>query len=68
MGEMADYRLYCRNRAGRIDLADWFAADTDHDAISRARVTKAGARKCEVWHKSRLVARLSFGQVEKFQP
>ena len=66
---MADYRFYCVNGAGQIELGDWFAADNDDEAIAKARQLRPDARKCEVWHKGRLVALLSpDGQIERFGP
>jgi hypothetical protein len=56
---MAEYRLYCLDGAGRISLAEWIDADTDEEAIAKARKIEHGAIKCEVWQRNRLVARLS---------
>ena len=55
---MPDYRLYCLNGAGRISLADWIEAETDEEAVEKARTMMHGARKCEVWQRQRLVATL----------
>lgn len=55
---MPDYRLYCLDGDGHIGLADWIKADTDEDAIKRARVVRPGAHKCEIWLKSKLVAKV----------
>jgi hypothetical protein len=56
---MADYRLYCLDNAGRISLADWIEADTDDEAIEKARERQQGARKCEIWERRRLVRTLN---------
>lgn len=56
---MADYRLYCLDGSGRIDLADWIDASDDEEAIRRARELKPNVQRCEIWLKDRLVARLS---------
>jgi hypothetical protein len=55
---MPSYRLYCLNGAGRISLADWIEAETDDDAIAKARRLEHGALKCEVWLGNRLIAKL----------
>lgn len=56
---MADYRLYCLNSSGRIDLADWVEADTDDEVIEKVRELKPDAHRCEIWLKDRLIARLN---------
>lgn len=56
---MSDYRLYCLDGAGRIQLAEWIEAASDEQAISQARELKLDAKRCEIWHKDRLVARLN---------
>jgi hypothetical protein len=58
---MADYRIYCLDGAGNIGLADWIQADTDEEAVLKARELKPVRRKCEIWHKSRLVGQLTPG-------
>jgi hypothetical protein len=55
---MPDYRLYCLDGAGRITLADWIQAETDEEAIEKARKKQQGARKCEIWQRRRLVETL----------
>ena len=55
---MPDYRLYCLDGAGRISLADWIEADSDEQAIEKARAKQHGARKCEIWQRRRLVKSL----------
>ena len=62
---MAAYRLYCLDGAGHIGLADWIEADTDEDAIAKARNLKPGAHRCEIWLGQRLVAKLS--EVGRFE-
>lgn len=55
---MAEYRLYCLDGAGRISMAEWIEAESDEEAIARARNIEHGALKCEVWERNRLIARL----------
>ena len=55
---MRDYRLYCLDRAGNINLVEWIEAPDDADAIRQAHELKRGALKCEVWLGKRLVATL----------
>ena len=50
------YRLYCLSRGGGISLADWIEAESDEQAIERARLIQHGARKIEIWQRDRLVA------------
>jgi hypothetical protein len=54
----SQYRLYCLDQRGRISLAEWIDAADDEDAIRHAQLLKRDGRKCEVWHGTRLVARL----------
>lgn len=54
-----DYRLYCLSGDGHIGFADWIEAASDEEAISKARALRPDAHKCEVWHKTRLVARIN---------
>ena len=56
---MPDYRLYCLDGEGRISLADWIEAETDEEAIEKARTMQHGARKCEIWQRRRLVKTLN---------
>ena len=63
---MADYRLYCLDGDGHIGLADWIQASTDEDAIRKARELRPNAHRCEIWLKTRLVAKLNHeGQGER---
>jgi hypothetical protein len=55
---MSNYRIYALDGDGRLGLPDWIEAADDRDAIERARALKQTARKCEVWERNRLVARL----------
>ena len=57
---MSDYRIYCVDSEGRIGLADWIQADSDEEAVLKARELKPNRRQCEIWHKDRLVGRLTF--------
>jgi hypothetical protein len=53
---MADYRLYCLERDGRIGFAEWFQAENHEQAIVRAREMKPDAQRCEVWNDRELIA------------
>lgn len=59
-----NYRLYCLDGAGRISLADWIEADSDEDAVNRARKINHGFLRCEVWDRDRLVAKITGELVE----
>lgn len=66
---MADYRFYCMNSGGHIGSADWIQAETDEAAIAQARRLNLSAQRCEIWHKTRLIARLDpGGETERFEP
>jgi len=56
---MTEYRLYCLDGAGKIDLADWFEAANDCAALSEAQRLKPNAARCEIWQRNRLVAKLN---------
>jgi hypothetical protein len=56
---MADYRVYCMDGSGKITLAHWVEAGDDEEAVRRTYSVKGDAPRCEIWLKSRLVARLS---------
>jgi hypothetical protein len=56
---MADYRLYCLDGDGHIGLADWIEAGTDEEAIRKARALRPDAHRCEIWLKTKLVAKLN---------
>ena len=58
VGHMREYRLYCLNELGTLDLVDTVIAADDRVAINAARDLKRHARKCEVWEGRRLVATL----------
>ena len=58
---MADYRVYCMDGSGKITLAHWVEASDDDEAIRKTEAVKGDAPRCEIWLKSRLVARLSRG-------
>ena len=53
---MYDYRLYLLDRQGKIVSAEWVAADSDEEALSRARARDQDER-WELWHRDRFVAR-----------
>lgn len=50
------YRFYRLDGAGKINSADWLAADSDEEAIAHVR-NVAGARRFELWERNRLVCR-----------
>jgi hypothetical protein len=47
--------------SGKITLAHWLEASDDDDAIRKTKALKGDAPRCEIWLKSRLIARLSPG-------
>ena len=55
---MAQYRIYCLDGAGRIEMADWIEAADDKEAVKQAHDLKLHALKCEIWQEDRLVAKL----------
>jgi hypothetical protein len=60
---VTSYRLYCLDGAGHISEAEWINADTDEEALDRAKVLKADARRCEVWDGQRLVGSLGYEEL-----
>lgn len=62
---MVAYRLYCLDREGHINTADWIEAADDSDAIAKARDLKRNGLKCEVWQGRRLVAKLEAHDLAK---
>jgi hypothetical protein len=56
---MPAYRFYRLDRAGKIESAEWIAADDDEQAMQLAR-QKRGA--CELWDRGRLVGRFNDGE------
>jgi hypothetical protein len=52
---MPDYRLYCRDPVGRFTNVHEIAAESDGEALSKARALKIGGR-CELWDRGRIVA------------
>jgi hypothetical protein len=54
---MPEYRLYCLDGAGKITKAHDISANSDEDALMIARSKKMPMR-CELWQRSRLVAKL----------
>jgi hypothetical protein len=60
---MADYRLYCLDGDGRISLAEWIQADSDEEAIGRARELHSRVLECEIWRNDRLVATIKGGEL-----
>ncbi len=55
---MPAYRLYRINGEGSFSDAEWIAADSDAEALAYAR-HKWPYSQCEVWERSRLVARIA---------
>lgn len=51
------YRIYCYDGARRIVTSDWIKADSDEEAVAKARQQGFGT-KCEIWDRNRLVASL----------
>ena len=54
---MPAYRLYRLDGAGKFYGGDWFAADSDEQAVAYATEKKL-AMNCEVWERDRFVARV----------
>jgi hypothetical protein len=51
--------MYCLDGAGRINsFAEEIIADSDEEAISKAREMKPEALQCEVWKGKRLLTSL----------
>jgi hypothetical protein len=57
---MPAYRFYRLDRGGKIESAEWIAADDDEQAVQLAR-QRGGS--CELWDRGRLVARFDDGQL-----
>jgi hypothetical protein len=63
---MAAYRLYCLDGDGRIGLADWIEAEDDEATMAASRKLRPDANKCEIWLKTRLVAKINdLGYLER---
>jgi hypothetical protein len=60
---MPDYRVYCLDGTGRIELAEWIEAADDEEAVRKAHDMNLHALKCEIWHEERLVAVLDAGDL-----
>jgi hypothetical protein len=54
---LASYRLYCLDGAGKIMTAEWLEADSDAAALDQAR-QREQPLACEVWDRERLVGRI----------
>ncbi|MFN2472824.1 MAG: hypothetical protein ABR588_02720 [Sphingomicrobium sp.] len=54
---MTDYRLYCLDRHGKIQSAEWLAADADEEALDRARALDK-PMVCELWDRDRFVGQV----------
>ena len=62
--EMVSYRLYRIDAADRFTSAEWVDATTDGQVLAILPSYRRGAAKCELWHNSRLVARLADQDLE----
>lgn len=51
------YRYYRLDKAGHLDMGDWFEAADDQDAKKEIR-TKHPDAMCEIWQASRLVGKV----------
>ena len=56
---MAGYRLYSLDGAKKVVSAEWIEADDDESAVEVAK-EKMDGHGCELWKRTRLVARLDF--------
>jgi hypothetical protein len=52
---MPAYRIYRLDLAGKIEAAEWIAADDDEQVMALAR---AQVGPCEVWDRGRCVGRV----------
>ena len=51
---LSSYRLYRLDGAGKITAADWLEADSDEEALEKARAQQQPTT-CEIWDRGRLV-------------
>lgn len=65
---MAAYRLYAMDGLGRINLADWIHAESDEEAVAKARQVEHGRVICEVWLQRRLVCTLRSDELGSESP
>lgn len=54
---MANYRLYCLDRQGKITAAEWIEAEDDASSLAAAR-TLGKPMACELWLRDRLIGRI----------
>ena len=54
---MREYRLFCLDAAGKITGAEWIGAASDDEAVRIARDLNKPV-PCEVWQRTRFVARI----------
>ena len=52
---MIDYRLYCLDPQGKIQSAEWLTADSDQQALVKAREL-GKTSPCELWERDRFIA------------
>lgn len=55
---MPAYRLYCFDGAGHIQTAEWIEAETDEEALAKARAVTPWPRVREIWLNDRLIGRM----------
>ena len=66
---MAGYRICVLDSEGRIRAEDWVEADSDEEAVLKARELRPDGRQCEIWHKASFVGRVTFaGRFEGGEP
>ena len=58
---MAGYRLYCVDGVGKFVTAGYIDADTDKEALAKAREWDGGGLHCEIWDRQRYVGRVAIG-------
>ena len=54
---MPDYRLYCLDEAGKFTRSHEFTAGSDEEALNVVSAMRLLVR-CELWERSRMVAKL----------
>jgi hypothetical protein len=52
---VAYYRMYCLGATGRLSLAQEIEANSDEEAVSKAREMRPDVLQCEIWQGNRLV-------------